>query len=302
MEKVIVFTHVDLDGIGCAMLIKNGFPHTDIEYCVPDDINSRFMLFMERRLYEKYDNIFITDISVNKDIAELINGQLPEKCVLLDHHKTAEFLNEFSWAQVITESCIGKECGTHLVKNYLIKLERYSDTFSQFVELVRRYDTWEWKTRYKDERAKQLNDLFHIYGRERFVEEIGKRLGNLQSKLFNESEQLLLEMKEEQMKRYIARKSSILQYERILGYTAGIVFAEQYISELGNELAEMHPECDFIILIDMSSGIEYRCTKEEVSVARIAKEFGGGGHPKAAGSPIDKKKKIEIIKCLFRDR
>ena len=84
-----LFTHTDLDGVGCAVLAKLAFnDEVDIEYCNYDEINKKV---------EKYiDNNFsgechITDISINDTLASRINEDRIgyQKIQLLDHHPTA---------------------------------------------------------------------------------------------------------------------------------------------------------------------------------------------------------------------
>ena len=45
--KIKLFTHTDLDGVGCAILAKLAFENVDIEYCNYDDINQK-----SKRIYK----------------------------------------------------------------------------------------------------------------------------------------------------------------------------------------------------------------------------------------------------------
>jgi oligoribonuclease NrnB/cAMP/cGMP phosphodiesterase (DHH superfamily) len=81
-------------------------------------------------------------------------------------------------------------------------------------------------------------------------------------------------------------------------YNVGIVFSEQYISELGNYLANKHNELDFIVLIG-SQSVSYRGIKDDIDLGLFAKQFGGGGHPKASGSQIVLEKQVRYIEDLF---
>src|SRR5690606_34691719 len=145
------------------------------------------------------------------------------------------------------------------------------------------YDTWEWVTRYNDNHAKQLNDLLYLIGREKFVE----RFTNNPSINFTDGERLLLETEQRKIEAYIKTKHKQLIEDMLDDYHVGIVYAEQYKSELGNELAKSNPHLDFIIIIDIGSGaIGFRGIHDHVDLGQIAKMFGGGGHPKASGCQI----------------
>lgn len=80
------------------------------------------------------------------------------------------------------------------------------------------------------------------------------------------------------------------------GHAYGVVFADRFVSELGNRLSEMHPELDYIAMIDISHGtVSYRTTSEGIDLGNeIAHSRGGGGHRKAAGSQFD----ISVVRDL----
>lgn len=75
------------------------------------------------------------------------------------------------------------------------------------------------------------------------------------------------------------------------------MFAERYISELGNRLCELHPELTYVAMIDICKGsVSYRTVREDIDLGReIAHSFGVGGHTKAAGSTFDRKAVMEIV-------
>lgn len=77
------------------------------------------------------------------------------------------------------------------------------------------------------------------------------------------------------------------------------MFAEQFQSESGNRLSELNPQYDLIVMVGDKT-ISYRTVKDNVDCGEIAKLFGGGGHPKASGSRIRDKVKLEYIKGLFK--
>jgi oligoribonuclease NrnB/cAMP/cGMP phosphodiesterase (DHH superfamily) len=87
----------------------------------------------------------------------------------------------------------------------------------------------------------------------------------------------------------------------IAGYPAGVIFTDQYVSELGNRLSTMNPDYDLIVMIGGDS-ISYRTTKENIDCGQIAKLVGGGGHPKAAGSEISLENQLDYIERLFKKK
>lgn len=305
--KVKLFTHTDLDGIGCAILGKLVFEDIDIEFCNYDDVNEKVSNLIINNLDVKYDKIFITDISVNELVAELINNLNPLRITLLDHHPTAEWLNKYEWAKVEMNNneALGlnqKQSGTMMFCKYLhhnpLGLP-YDNNLFNFSEIIRRYDTWEWKTKYNDNNPKLLNDLLFIKGREDFINDMVNRLKDGNYFDWSEIDLTLLNYKQKEIDKYVESKNKQIIRKDILGYKAGIVFAEQYHSELGNKLSELNQDLDFIVLINPSQSVSYRTIKEIDLGKDIAKVYGGGGHPKAAGSPISDEIKNKIIDLIF---
>lgn len=301
MAKYKLFTHTDLDGVGCAIVAYHmlGKDNVDVTYCDYGEINGDVTAFIYKDEYEKYDFVFITDISVNEDVAELIENvrDVPD-FRLIDHHGTALHLNDkYEWAHVQVDEGRGKASGTTLLNKFIRQNTTAKSTFDleEFTEKVRRYDTWEWHTKYNDQHAKQLNDLLYIIGRDRFVERFTEDL----SLDFTESEALLLEIEAEKIERYVESKNARINRKDLFGYKFGIVFAEQFNSELGNRLGTLNPDLDVIAMIKPEYSISFRTVKDNVDVSAIAKQLGGGGHPKASGAPTRYTEVSEFIEALL---
>lgn len=300
--KIKLFTHTDLDGIGCAVVGRIAFGDIlDVEYCDYDNVNEKVKAFLESDNSE-YKDVYITDISVNEEVAEMIERFISSKVLLLDHHDTAKWLNKYDWAFVndYQDWINGREksSGTNLFYCYLLQNTCFdgNDDLSDFVELVRQYDTWEWHTKYQNPQAKKLNDLLYIIGRERFTERFIKN----SFPGFDSNEWLLLELEQEKIDKYIESKSKQVIEREIYGKKVGVVFAERYSSQLGNVLATINPHLDLIAIVNPSYSVSYRTVKEDVHLGEFAKVFGGGGHPKASGSPISDELKGQIIDIIFQ--
>ena len=185
MSKIKLFSHTDLDGIGCAILayLAFGRDNVDVEYCDYEDVNEKVEAFIEQEeLFKSYDKVYITDICISEDVANMINilDCPPKRVQLFDHHATALWLNEYEWCEVMVGHHYSgiKTSGTELFSMYLFENEQFDhyDAYTIanigfFVDIVRDYDTWRWKE-LGDEGivCKQVNNLFHIYGREKFID------------------------------------------------------------------------------------------------------------------------------------
>lgn len=318
-----LFTHTDLDGIGCVILayLDFGCGNVDVEFCNYDDVDGKIREFYLCGNPEEYDVIYITDISVNEEVAAEIDSLVKagQNWKLFDHHATAIWLNEYEWCTVMVEHHYSgiKTSGTELFSMYLFEnkeLDHYDahtiENIYRFVDIVRDYDTWRWKELGDDGIVcKQVNDLFHIWGRDEFIKWAINQIHGLnyvtplqEFPYFGEKELTLLEQKQREIDRYVEEKNEQLFTSPMCGKVCGFVFAERFISELGNRLCEIHPEIDFVAIINMSSKtVSYRTVKDNIDLGRdVASLFGGGGHPKAAGSTFDNSVLMKTIQNIFQ--
>ena len=302
MEKVKLFTHTDLDGVVCGILAKLAFKNVDISYCNYDDINEE-VEFLLKNSVEEYSKIYITDISVNEEIANLIDSSCPEKVLLLDHHPTALNLNKFKWSSVkVSNKDKSKTCGASIYFKHLLSLG-YLDVNNRllqtFVEKVRRYDTWEWE-RLNDKDAENLNNLLYLYGKNMFTVRFLVKILNNEPTLLNEVDLMILNVAEESKESYIRSKIENIKVTEIDGYLVGVVFAEKHTSLLGSRLGKIYPKLDFFAIINMDKGtVSYRTSKENIDLGKFASNYGGGGHKASAGSPISSSLIGEFINKIY---
>ncbi|MBW4885452.1 MAG: oligoribonuclease [Bacillus sp. (in: Bacteria)] len=249
--------------------------------------------FLERTIgkEKQHEGLFITDLSVHQENEERLDhyAEAGGKVKLIDHHKTALHLNERSWGMVKVQYEDGRlASATSLFYEYLIDNGYIQETkaMDQFVELVRLYDTWEWEQTDALE-AKRLNDLFFMVSIDEFEEKMVRRLKESDAFSFDEFEEKILDMEEEKIERYIRRKRREIVQTFINAHCVGIVHAESYHSEVGNELGKTYPHLDYIAILNMGGKkVSLRTIHDETDVSEIAGTFGGGGHAKAAGCPL----------------
>lgn len=303
-NRIKLFTHVDLDGIGCVVLayLEFGRENVDVEYCDYKNVDEKVKNFVLDN-DQSYDAIYITDISVNEEVAQVVDNWVAKNKVrLFDHHDTALWLNKYDWCDVkVCDESGVKTSGTSMfyvylcsevpAPNYNVRIRSNIRTFST---AVRDYDTWRWKELGNAGLVcKQLNDLFGIYGRDKFIEWATDNILEMdKAPYFTENDRALLGQKQRDIDIYIAHKDKQLtSINDKFGHTCGVVFAERYFSELGNKLCELHPELDYITMVDISKGlVSYRTVRDDIDLGgEIAHSFGGGGHRKAAGSTFDAK-------------
>jgi uncharacterized protein len=287
-----LFTDSDLDGLGCGLIAKIAFKdEVDVSYCSYRNLNQRVTGF----LYNPENNdasIYITDLSVNEEVEKKLEERFKKgkPVQMVDHHVTALHFNDYEWGFVQTEYESGKKTSaTSLFYEFLLdkKLIEPNKALEQFIELVRQYDTWEWDEN-DNIAAKRLNDLFFIIGIEQFEKDMLSRIQeNSESFSLNETENMILDMEEKKIERYINMKNRQMLQAFIDEYCVGIVHAENYHSELGNALGKKNPHLDLIAILNVGNKkMGFRTIYDHVDVSAFAKKFGGGGHPKASGCSL----------------
>lgn len=302
--KIKQFSHTDLDGVGSYIVLRAALPankhEVSITYCDYGKIDEKVINFTKSEDFNSYDYIIITDISVNQDTANILDevhkSEEGPSIQLLDHHGTAEWLNQYEWAHVEQKLIIPghKSSGTSLVVDFLYSKAQEFDAqitcgVRHFAEMVRRYDTWEWSTIYNEILPKELNDFLYMTSREEFATAMleivpSNKLG--EEVYFDTRARALLDQKQKEIEAYIKKKAKqLIKTDYKEGAVAGVVFADQHVSELGNELCKQNEDIDFVIMIDMGERkLSFRTAKDEVNVSEIAKTYGGGGHPKSSGA------------------
>jgi oligoribonuclease NrnB/cAMP/cGMP phosphodiesterase (DHH superfamily) len=298
-----LLSHNDLDGVGCGILAKLAFgKQVKVRYNSIASLNREVEWFLEND--DKNTFLFITDLSVNDENERKLNEfhQSDGRVQLLDHHKTALHFNEYEWGHVVVEDEEGKLTSAtslfyeHLVSNQLLKP---SEAIAEFVELVRQYDTWEWEKN-ENAHAQRLNALFYLITIEEFEDKMLNRLMTDEHFRFDEFENKILDMEENKIERYIRRKRIELIQTQVGKYLAGIVYAESYHSELGNELGKEYPHLDYIAILNIGGKrLGFRTIHDHVDVSEVAGTFGGGGHAKASGSSLTKEAYAQFVLETF---
>ncbi|SDO08934.1 Oligoribonuclease NrnB or cAMP/cGMP phosphodiesterase, DHH superfamily [Psychrobacillus sp. OK028] len=282
-----LLSHNDLDGVGCGILAKLAFgEQVKVRYNSISALNREIEYFLENENQDTF--LFITDLTPNEENEKKLEDFYHEqgKLQLIDHHKSALHFNDYEWGYISVEDSEGKlTSATSLLYEYLVNKEllKPTTTLSEFVELVRQYDTWEWEKN-GNQRAHSLNSLFYLIAIEEFEEKMLERLRTSETFNFDEFEKKILLMEEDKIDRYIRRKKKEIVQAKVGEHLAGVVYAETYHSELGNELGKEYPHLDYIAIVIMGGKrISLRTIYDHIDVSKIAGQFGGGGHQKASG-------------------
>lgn len=347
--KILLITHDDLDGSGPVMVLHMFFNDCiDVIHTNNSDMDSTIRNTVISEESEKYDAIFITDISCTLETAEeIFSSNIKDKVFLLDHHGTATELNKYPFAIVAIDNpedsfshkyyedktTTGKCSATTLIYDFLlysnsvfnqriafsedIEFTKNNEFFDYFCFSIGIFDTWDWVNVFKKNThdtllAQQLNDIFYIYGVKMFDKIYIDKVHENSYKIINwidNQEKMLLELENEKMTLYVNNKKINCLHKMINGkdYNICYAFAEQYLSQMFEKMQETYPEfssdnpngINFYMIV-ASNGISFRSRGDySIDVSKIAKLFGGGGHPQAAGCSLDSEKQKAFIRNLL---
>ena len=270
----ILVTHIDLDGVGCAVLYMKAFPGTQVYFTEYDKVNELLAELITEAHWAS--DITITDMSPSAEMAEVLHRR--GNVSLIDHHPTALYLmDKYPWAVVDPA-----HSATRLVYEMLAGSHYMSD-YEEFAKTVDNYDMWG-HGQGPTETAKKLNDLLWSMGQERFL----KRFVMQSSIALSPTEDMILLLEHERKVKYIDEaipQVNILTDQH--GYKYGLVAAELYSSQLGNDILANYAELEYVIMLNFLKDKASLRGRGNLDMGEMAKALGGGGHKKAAGFPLE---------------
>ena len=304
--KVFLISHIaDVDGVTPVVLTDLTFDNYDYHLLEPDDVDSYMIECINNNKFDEYDLVLVTDLCFTETVAEIINNtDLRNKVQVLDHHQTRLDLNKYDFVHVEVDRNGKKVSGTSLYLEYL--LNNYpndllkKESVAELVDLVRSGDTWEWKETNRIE-ARDLSTVHAYYGNDKYIEKYSKFLRENDKFYFDEIDKILIDLDRKRMKDYIEDCKSKVIFKNIKGYRVGIIFAELYRSELGNDLAEFYKdEVDVIMIINMNRSISFRGIRDDINLGEFASCLNGFGHFKAAGAKLPDGIKENTIEYVLK--
>lgn len=323
MLKSILFTHTDLDGAGCRIIF---------ELIHMDKIKGKDYLIINSDNKSINDNVYNTlneyKNNINKD-TEICFADICAKndCLLYlkenfktihiwDHHISNMVANEvIENATIIVENDMGiKQCGTSLLFQYYAGLnekikifdKKYNQNLiSEFVDTVRSYDTFEWKST-NNMQAKYLVTLYFLLNMESFCDKYVKILSDVNSKqLISDNDMQFIKSKLDFEQSVIDKLTPDHVYQlNLKGYKVAFLLGSRgaNVSELSHQFLTKYPEFDVFISFRLNeqNSFSFRTIKNNINVAEIfAEPLGGGGHAAAAANFIGYDTVDELFKILF---
>lgn len=297
-QTMVLFTHNDLDGIGCAVLTTLVYRKHYITFA--KDEKALDKAFDDFRKYVKIPGpktYLVTDQCFSMEKCREIDKDwsLKGEIRVIDHHKSRlkeQGCGEFPWINITPETNGRLECGTSLLYEQFIREGRLYPTpaLDTFVELVRVRDV-EWNNPLFEE-ANRLNNLFLALGAHNFICSMKDKLASTYKRFqYTEGENAIIA---EYEKKYNAKVEEYAANMRLVdfdGFKAGFVKIEPDQDFQSNvpKLVRTLPVAKEIQIMVMPNGkcVSLRRIDEEIDLSVIAKNHGGGGSPWAGAFPLE---------------
>lgn len=325
-NKMVLFTHDDLDGVGCKIIFDTfahitGHPEAFTSSCnAIRDIDKNVLEFINNPndfREVKRELIIFADICPSADVLKQVVAEGYD-VVIFDHHPTNSYALDII-PGVVTSSINDKlVSGTSLLFDDLKTLisesfgdqmaTKFKHLFYAFVDLVRSYDTYEWKST-GNLKAKELQVLLFLQGLDRFAEyytqKAIKAFGNDEPLLIMSDEfkifvDAYLQKEKDTIDKFIEEKPifdvEIGKYH--VAYYMGAINAN--IGEVAFKFLDVYPEYDFMVFyFPQNNSIGVRGKREDINLGEeICVPLGGGGHPKAAGAEMDKALQMKLVETV----
>ena len=292
-QVIKIFSHNDLDGFGAPLLLETVketmFLHSefDLTNCGAGRIDEEFAKWLQTPEASRTTDVYIMDMTPDSDYTfKQLNTNFA-------NHWLRE---QYSANSIRPANPKVNPSATSLVWDWLTSqphfMELSEDRRQQLeylVELIRAYDTWDWQNDpniSEEERvaADNFDQLFWFYP----LQDSASFVANVFSVGWEEyakQNQLLIKTLNERRAKYLKSHLKDTLITKIAGHQLGLVYADDYKSEIAHELLIQHPDVDAALVISPVS-VSLR-SNGKLDVAKFAeKYFNGGGHADAAGGRL----------------
>lgn len=290
-KKVAVLHHNDADGFGAAFSIWKAL-NTTCELLFIKVQYGQEPPYEELRNFEPGE-VYIVDFSYDFNTSIELWSEF-KNLFIADHHKTAEPVLRALEAVTWTEE------GYTLYTNFNLEMSGAVLTWMMFNEdidsipeillYVQDRDLWKFEL----ENSKEINAFiatmpedFHVWDDFYMPEayDSGKAILRFQAT------QIEKRLKDVRVRTFVTRKPEYKPYDTLPDqWEVPFVNASENISELGHAMNEAYPDAPFSVsYCDRADGKRSYSLRSQggFDVSTVAKAFGGGGHPGAAGFTFD---------------
>ena len=265
MSHLCIYHKNCADGFGAALAVE--------QYCAQNDISCEYLAaqYGDEVPDVTGKDVFIVDFSYDRASIIAIKQQA-NSLMVIDHHKSAmEALDGLDY-------CVFDMSYSGAVLTWQTLLPE--QPLPLLMAYIQDRDLWQWQL--QDSKAVSaalltLKKTFELW--QPYLDD--KNIGQLINK-----GNAIVEYQQQQLDKL--PKGDKIPMATIAGYTVPCINSTHLISEMGEILAQGHPFAALYFDKPDKRIFSLRSAKDGIDVAKIAEQYGGGGHFNAAGFAVDK--------------
>jgi uncharacterized protein len=306
MKKILILSHRDADGITSAVSyiwnyleinnlsknIKNIYKYSDIiSLDYGDDLKKKLDLY--KITPEKYSQVILLDFSLPKEIMSHFYEKFKENFIWIDHHKgpNKEYETYFKSKKIKIKGIRDhNHAACFLVWKYFKK------GAPEFVKYIQDIDIWKFSLK---------DSKYFIAGLPNFKEDFTRTKINYVLKMFdidcfNKEKKKIIERGKIISKNQEEHVLGLIHYGKIINFhkkKAFIIntnFDSGIFSDTFFKTKNIKYKDAEILIVwkkDYSNNLFYFSLRKKenskIDLSKIAKEYGGGGHPAASGFTLN---------------
>jgi len=290
MNRCVIFTDFDLDGVGSYLAFKwlTGINDEDVIPLKVSNLREKILSWLNHNTFESFDKVYFFDLDTTA-IGDLIDKP---NVRIFDHHETHTYDYKQAKAEVlVTTSC------TKLIYNRLKdKGNNLNNKQLELLALVDDYDSYTLKF----EDSYKLNILFWYYNSNRlpyFAERFKDGFNG-----FTNPEKNLIKSYIRKFEKYY--NDLRLYYAEIpikdKTYKFISAFVDKHVNDVAHSILQKNKDnCDVVMMINSNNKRVYlrRQKESDLNLGKFAEKVcDGGGHKYAAGGTL-----TETVKTLSKN-
>jgi nanoRNase/pAp phosphatase (c-di-AMP/oligoRNAs hydrolase) len=290
MNRCVIFTDFDLDGVGSYLAFKwlTGITDEDVIPLKVSNLREKILSWLNHNTFESFDKVYFFDLDTTA-IGDLIDKP---NVRIFDHHETHTYEYKQAKAEIlVTTSC------TKLIYNRLKdKGNNLNNKQLELLALVDDYDSYTLKF----EDSYKLNILFWYYNSNRlpyFAERFKDGFDG-----FTNPEKNLIKSYIRKFEKYY--NDLRLYYAEIpikdKTYKFISAFVDKHVNDVAHSILQKNKDkCDVVMMINSNNKRVYlrRQKESDLNLGKFAEKIcDGGGHKYAAGGTL-----TETVKTLSKD-
>jgi len=282
--KVLSITHTDLDGVASSAIVLRALEPESyrVVFTEPDSLHLTLRALSSEG--NKYDTVSISDLGLNSSTVDeafsIISGSFSRssRVIWIDHHIWNREWEETAVASGVELMHDISTCAAGIASR-LRPGDAYLEELSKIV-----CSADEWK--FDDSRAPWLVRYVGFSRDQRWLQEAHRSILESRSieELVEKSRARSIEVFDKEL-RYSSEflKKAVVVEKRGVKVAFGIKEEPEVSASLLAQLMLGRLGADIAAILNESNRLEFRSNK--CNVREIAFRLGGGGHPKASGSP-----------------